>query len=363
MVLSKLFLTNFRSYSDLAWNPDPGINILVGGNGAGKTNLLEAAAYLSTLRSLRRAPDEALVADGAGSAIVRGELARIETNPLIEVEINRKGGRRARLDGKNLARTADLLGAMRVVHFLPEDLDLIKGGPSGRRDLFDDLALQLWPAAHLDQSEYERALRQRNAFLKQGDRDVTTLEVWDIRLAQAAARVMSRRARAAAVLADWVAQTYSQIAGETTNVRLAYESDWGGSLNSSTQPSDWTASLMAALERRRRVDFELRTTGAGPHRDDVALWLGDRPSRYQSSQGEQRTLALALRLASHRAIADQVGESPVLLLDDVYSELDPDRAAALSAALPEAQIVITTTRPEEVPVSGKPWRVDPGTVR
>jgi len=325
--------------------------------------LLEAAAYLSTLRSLRGAPDEALVADGAGSAIVRGELARNETNPLIEVEINRKGGRRARLDGKKLARTVDLLGVMRVVHFLPEDLDLIKGGPAGRRDLLDELAVQLWPAAHLDQSEYERSLRQRNAFLKQGDRDVTTLEVWDIRLAQAAARVMSRRARAAAALTDWAAQTYSQIAGQTTNVRLAYESDWGGSLDPSTQPSGWTESLMAALDRRRRVDFEIRTTGAGPHRDDVVLWLGDRPSRYQSSQGEQRTLALALRLASHRSIADQVGESPVLLLDDVYSELDPERAASLSAALPEAQIVITTTRPEEVPVSGKPWRVDPGTVR
>jgi DNA replication and repair protein RecF len=363
VVLSKLFLTNFRSYPDLAWSPDPGINILVGGNGAGKTNLLEAAAYLATLRSVRGAPDDALVADDAGVAIVRGEFATADRSSLIEVEITRRGGRRALIDRKNLGRASDLLGVMRVVRFLPEDLDLIKGGPSGRRDLLDEMAVQLWPAAHLDQAEYERALRQRNTFLKQGNRDVNTLDVWDIRLAQAAARVMSRRARAASALAVWVEETYSQIAGRFTAVTLGYESDWGGGLDASTPPSEWTDSLMATLERRRRVDFELRTTGAGPHRDDPALWLAERPARHQASQGEQRTLALALRLASHRAIADHVGEAPVLLLDDVYSELDPDRSSSLSAVLPEAQIFITTTRTEEVPVSGKTWRVDPGTVR
>jgi DNA replication and repair protein RecF len=363
VVLSKLFLTNFRSYPDLAWSPDPGINILVGGNGAGKTNLLEAAAYLATLRSVRGAPDDALVADDAGVAIVRGEFATVDRNSLIEVEITRRGGRRALIDRKNLGRASDLLGVMRVVRFLPEDLDLIKGGPSGRRDLLDEMAVQLWPAAHLDQAEYERALRQRNTFLKQGNRDVNTLDVWDIRLAQAAARVMSRRARAASALAVWVEETYSQIAGRFTAVTLGYESDWGGGLDASTPPSEWTHSLMATLERRRRVDFELRTTGAGPHRDDPALWLAERPARHQASQGEQRTLALALRLASHRAIADHVGEAPVLLLDDVYSELDPDRSSSLSAVLPDAQIFITTTRTEEVPVSGKTWRVDPGTVR
>lgn len=363
MTLSQLFLTNFRSYPELAWSPDPEVNILVGGNGAGKTNLLEAVGYLAALRSLRGAPDDALVADDASSAVVRGEVGSTDRSSLIEVEINRKGGRRVLVDRKALARASDLLGTIRIVRFLPEDLDLVKGGPAGRRDLLDEIAVQLWPAAHLDQAEYDRALRQRNSFLKQNDRDITTLEVWDMRLAQAAARVMSRRARAATALAGWIGETYSQIAGRTSGVIIGYESDWGGSLDASTQPSEWNDGLMAALVRRRRVDLELRTTGAGPHRDDPILWLEGRPARYKASQGEQRTLALALRLSSHRAIADQVGEQPVLLLDDVYSELDVDRAGALSAALPQAQTLITTTRPEEVPVSGKTWQVDPGAVR
>lgn len=363
MTLTRLFLTNFRSYPELAWSPDPEVNILVGGNGAGKTNLLEAVGYLATLRSVRGAPDEALVADRADSAIVRGEIANTDRARLIEIEINRKRGRRVLLDHKPAARGSDLLGTMRVVPFLPDDLDLVKGGPAGRRDLLDGMAVQLWPAAHLDQAEYERALRQRNSFLKGGDRDLTSLEVWDVRLAQAAARVMGRRARAATALRDWIGETYSQIAGHATKITLGYESDWGGSLDASTPPSDWNNYLMAALGRRRRVDLELRTTGVGPHRDDPTLWLENRPSRHQASQGEQRTLALALRLASHRAIADQVGEQPLLLLDDVYSELDIARASALSTALPQAQTFITTTRPDEVPLSGKTWHVDPGVVR
>jgi DNA replication and repair protein RecF len=362
-MLTRLFLTNFRSYPELEWSPDPDVNILIGPNGSGKTNLLEAAAYLSNLRSLRGAPDEALVAADSESAIVRGEIARPTSNSLIEIEINRKGPRRTRLDGKHLGRTADLLATMRVVRFLPEDLSIIKEGPAGRRDLFDEVARQMWPAALLDQMEFERSLRQRNAFLKQGASDLDTLAVWDLRLAQAASRVMSRRARTAAVLADSLDLCYSKVAGRSTPVRLEYESDWGGSLDPSTPPADWTGALTAALERRRRVDLELRITGAGPHRDDIVIRLGDRPARFEASQGEQRTLALALRLATHRAITDQVGESPVLLLDDVYSELDPDRAAALSAALPAAQIIISTTRPEEVPMTGKPWRVEQGTVR
>lgn len=362
-MLNWISLTDFRSYADLHWSPDPGINILVGNNGAGKTNLLEGVAYLASLTSLRAAPDEALVAEAALSGVVRGEVSKGEGLALIEVEIKRRGGRRARLDGKGLQRTSDLLGVLRVVAFLPEDLDLIKGAPSGRRGLLDDLAVQLWPAAHHDQAEYERALRQRNAYLKSGERDQMTLDVWDTRLAQAGARLMARRARAAATLTASVAGVYSRVAGRESQVSIVYESDWGGSLDPSTPASDWTAALTEALAARRRVDLELRLTGAGPHRDDPVLYLDGRPARHQSSQGEQRTMALAVRIAAHHAIADQIGVDPVLLLDDVFSELDPSRADALTSALPSAQIMITTTRPEEVPLEGKVWRVEPGLVR
>ncbi|MGH8927371.1 MAG: DNA replication/repair protein RecF [Acidimicrobiia bacterium] len=362
MALTWISLTDFRSYADLHWSPDPGTNILVGDNGAGKTNLLEAVGYLAMMRSFRNAPDEALVRDEASSGVIRGETNVGTSNTLIEIEIKKRGGRRARLGGKPLPRVTDLLGALRVVSFLPEDLDLVKGAPAGRRALLDDLAVQLWPAAHQDQAEYDRALRQRNAYLKSGDRDSTTIEVWDSRLSQAGARVMSRRARAAAALLGATAEIYSTVADRPSDVTISYQSDWGGSLDPSTPPSEWTAALTRALEARRRADYELKLTSAGPHRDDPTLVLDQRQARHQASQGEQRTLALGLRIASHRAIVENVETDPVLLLDDVFSELDPHRSEAMIAALPAAQTLITTTRPEEVPVEGKVWRVEPGII-
>jgi DNA replication and repair protein RecF len=357
VLLEWLALTNFRSYASLHWTPETGVNILVGDNGAGKTNLLEAIGYLSTLRSFRAAPDEALVSEGEASAVVRAK-----TDELIEVEVGRRGGRRARLAQRAIGRSTDLLAALRVVTFLPEDLDLIKGGPSGRRDALDEVATQLWPAAALDQTEYERSLRQRNAFLKQGDRDVTTLEVWDARLAQAAARVMARRARAAQMMSSSLEDVYSQIAGKAQRLSFQYESEWGGSLDPRTPASEWAEALLTALASRRRSDWELRTTGAGPHRDDPALLLEGHSARFQASQGEQRTVALALRLATHRTITEHIGGAPLLLLDDVYSELDLGRAKALTDALPVAQTFISTTRPEEVPVAGSAWQIAHGAI-
>ncbi|MBA3361618.1 MAG: DNA replication/repair protein RecF [Acidimicrobiia bacterium] len=357
MLLKWLTLSGFRSYSSLEWAPDEGVNILVGDNGAGKTNLLEGVGYLSTLRSFRSAPDEALVANGEDTAVLRGEA-----DELLEVEIRRRGGRRTRVAKKPVARSTDVLSVLRVVTFLPEDLDLIKGGPGGRRDFLDDVAVQLWPAAALDQAEFDRSLRQRNAFLKHGERDIATLEVWDARLAQAAARVMSRRARAAQMLEPPLTELYSQIAGTSSEVGFSYLSEWGGSLDPTTPAAEWSAALLAALAHRRRVDFELRSTGAGPHRDEPAILLTGESSRYQASQGEQRTLALTLRLATHRTVTEQVGRMPLLLLDDVYSELDHARAKSLTDALPAAQTFISTTRPEEVPLHGRAWQVGHGTI-
>ena len=359
MQLEWLTVADFRSYHSLEWRPEASVNILVGPNGAGKTNLLEAVGYLSRLRSFRSAPDEALVAENATSAVVRGQVG----NNVIEVELGRRGGRRARVDGKAIARTSDLLTVVRIVTFVPEDLEVVKGGPQGRRELLDEVAEQIWPAAALDQAEYDRALRQRNVFLKQGDRDLVTLEVWDARLAQAAGRLMARRARAAVALLETLPSVYAQIAGSETDLGFNYESDWGGTLDPATPPGEWSSALLEALVRRRRSDYELRITGTGPHRDDPGLRLEGRNARHQASQGEQRTLALALRLAIHRAIAEQTDRSPILLLDDVYSELDPSRSKALTDALPVAQTLITTTRLEEVPVPGRVWEVEHGTVR
>jgi DNA replication and repair protein RecF len=358
-----LSLVNFRCYPQLEWSPDTGVNLLIGPNGAGKTNLLESVGYLATLKSLRSVPDEGVIADDAASAVIRAGLTGEDRARLIEIEIPRHGPRRTQVDKTSLRRSADLLGVVRVVAFLPEDLDLIKRGPAYRRDLLDDIAIQLWPAAHLDQSEYERSLRQRNAFLKQGQPDEATLSVWDSRLAQAGGRVLARRARVIETLSRRLDEAYAEIAHAETNATFTYTPTWPGDLDQSSA-ADFGGRLAEALERSRRVDYERRMTTVGPHRDEPGFSIDGHEARTHGSQGEQRTMALAVKLAAHRAVASAVGESPILLLDDVFSELDPGRAKALADAIPEGtQTMITSARPEDVPMSGTVWQVGAGVSR
>lgn len=364
MEFSWLELNDFRSYRELRIEPDPGVNVFVGLNGAGKTNLLEAAAYLTSLRSFRRVPDEVLINDGAEAGVVRGEIRHSASTSLIEVEIPRSGRRRVRVNGQRPARFTDLLGHVRGVTFLPDDLDIVKRGPAYRRDFLDAVAVQLWPGAHPDQQEYERALRQRNTLLRQAGREVdeATLAVWDQRLSQAAGKLMLRRSAAAGALREGIVTTYEKLATTATPVELHYASRWGGSLESGT--ADAAASvLVEALRLSRRADTERRVTTMGPHRDEPWFAVDGRDARTRASQGEQRTLALSLRLASHRAISEAAGEESLLLLDDVFSELDMERANALAAMLPEAQTFITTARKEEVPVHGRTFVVQPGSIR
>lgn len=355
-------LADFRSYPSLEWAPDADVNLLVGPNGAGKTNLLESIAYLATLKSFRSAPDSALIADEADSAVLRSGLVGEGRDRLIEIEIPRQGSRRTQVDKTRLRRTSDLLGVLRVIAFLPEDLDLIKRGPAQRRDLLDDIAVQLWPAAHLDQAEFERALRQRNAFLKQSQSDEATLAVWDSRMSQAGGRVLARRSRVVETLTPMLSQAYAEVANETVGATFTYTPSWSGELDRSSA-AEFAARLAESLEQSRRIDYERRMTTVGPHRDEPGFSIDGHDARVHGSQGEQRTMALAVKLAAHRAVATSVGDSPVLLLDDVFSELDPDRSEALARALPEAtQTMITSARPEDVPISGTVWKVSEGAV-
>lgn len=355
-------LVDFRSYSRMDWEPDADVNLLIGPNGAGKTNLLESIAYLAALKSFRGAPDTALIADDADSAVLRSGLVDEGRERLIEIEIPRQGSRRTQVDKSRLRRTSDLLGVLRVVAFLPEDLDFIKRGPAQRRDLLDDIAVQLWPAAYLDQAEYDRALRQRNAFLKQGHHDEATLGVWDSRLSQAGGRVLARRSRVVDTLSPMLSQAYSDVANASVSAMFTYSPSWAGELDQSSA-AEFGGRLVEALEQSRRTDYERRMTTVGPHRDEPGFSIDGHEARVHGSQGEQRTMALAVKLAAHRAVAASVGETPVLLLDDVFSELDPERSEALARALPEAtQTIITSARPEDVPVSGSVWKVSGGMV-
>ena len=363
MRLSWLELVDFRSYETLGWAPDGTVNVLVGANGAGKTNVLESIGYLASLRSFRRVADSVLVRMGADRAVIRGEVVGDHASTLVEVELPVVGRRRAQVNRGRLGRLSELLGKVRAVTFLPDDLDLVKRGPAYRRDLLDSIAVQVWPGAQRDQREYERVLRQRNMLLKQMGRaaDPVSLEVWDDRLARAAGALMARRWAVIREVTPYTGLVYRELSGDRTRVLIDYRSTWDA--EGAGDPAGWRAALRAALEKARRADLERRISTVGPHRDDVVLLLDDREARVRASQGEQRTLALALRLAAHRAMEASLGQAPLLLLDDVFSELDPARSAALAGALPGAQTFITAARREDVPIEGRRWLLEGGRLR
>lgn len=359
MKVDWLALTEFRSYSSLEWEPDAGVNILVGPNGAGKTNLLEAIAYLASLRSFRHAPDAALIADNAAATVVRAGVSSPERSRLIEIEVPRHGGRRTQVDKQRLKRTSDLLGVLRVVAFLPEDLDLVKRGPSYRRDLLDSVAIQLWPSAYQEQSDFDRSLRQRNAFLRSGSRDDMTLDVWDARLAQTGGKVAVRRARVIEGIAPVLQRAYEDISSSESKASISYAPTWPTETFIGESAAAFTNGMIGALKEARMTDYDRRVTTVGPHRDDPTFVLEGHDSRVHGSQGEQRTMALAVKLAAHRLISEASDTPPLLLLDDVFSELDPERSEALAESLPvDTQTLITSARPAEVPLSGTLWTID-----
>ena len=356
-----LSLNSFRSYESLEWKPDSGVNLLVGENGSGKTNVLESIGYLATLRSFRSVGDRDLIADDAEVSVIRSGVTNEGRNRLVEIQMSRSGPRQTQVDKNRLRRTVDLLGVVRVIAFLPDDLELIKKGPAHRRDLIDSVAVQLWPAAHLEQAEFDRAVRQRNAFLRQGGHDDGTLDVWDSRLAESGGRVLVRRARVLEILNPLLRAAHEDISQRSEEAALGYSTTWSdGDLGSSTA-DEYSARLSIALQAARPTDYDRRVTTVGPHRDEPSFVLDAADARTHGSQGEQRTIALAVRLAAHRAVTDLVGEPPVLLLDDIFSELDAERSEALAKNLPvNTQTIITTARQEDVPIEGSIWTVNGG---
>ncbi|MEZ5175079.1 MAG: DNA replication/repair protein RecF [Acidimicrobiia bacterium] len=362
MHLAWLKLRNFRSYSSLRFDPDPGVNVLVGDNGAGKTSLLEAVGYLGSARSFRGVPDGALISDGAASAIVRGSFEGGASETTVECEIPQEGRRTVLVNGKRPQRMRDLLSIVPVVAFIPDDLDLVKGGSAVRRDFLDDLAARIWPQAAAAQADYDRALRQRNSLLKQEGRgtDLVTLSVWDERLGVAAAGVLHHRRAVAAALQPQLAAAYRSVGG-VGDLAWSYRSTWNS--DAARDEEALKSALVDALERRRSKELEIRTTTAGPHRDEPDVLLDGRSTRTQASQGEQRTTALAMRVGAYRVIEQLRNQKPILLLDDVFSELDASRASRVLELIPVGQVFVTTARDDEVPIGGRRWSVNDGKVQ
>ncbi len=335
MQLQRLWLTAFRSYDVAELTFSPGLTAVLGANGQGKTNLLEAIGYLATLSSFRGAPTEALLRQGADQAVIRAEGVREERQLLIEAELNRTGRNRIQVNKQRLSRSRDLLGALRVTVFAPDDLVLVKGGPSERRGYLDDALVAEHPRHDALRTDLDRVLRQRNALLKQAGGRLTpdiesTLDVWDAKLAQTGEQLVEARVSLLDRLRPTLSKAYDQVAHVSADVTVTYESSWQA------------VGLAQALADARNDDLRRGVSTVGPHRDELELRIGGLPARTHASQGEQRSYALALRLAAHQVITEATGSPPILLLDDVFSELDPDRSDALLAHLPPGQTVLTS---------------------
>jgi DNA replication and repair protein RecF len=336
VIIQHLELTNFRNYAATTIDLTSGVTAVVGNNGQGKTNLVEALGYLATLKSFRGVPTEALIRTGCESAVLRATVVHADGREvLIETELVRTGRNRSLVNKQRLARSRDLLGVVRTTVFSPEDLELVKAAPSVRRDFVDDALVALQPKLDVLCSEIEKVLRQRNSLLKQaGGRlspDIaSTLDVWDAKLAELGNELGDERSRLIAQISPRVSKAYEELAEKATPIGLVYEPEWR------------RIGLANELQTCRMDDIRRGTSTVGPHRDDIDLLINGLPARTHASQGEQRTLALAMRLAVHRMVTEEFGSPPVLILDDVLSELDPGRAAALLRHFPEGQVLITT---------------------
>jgi DNA replication and repair protein RecF len=336
--LVSLHIEDFRCFTEATLDPDPeGTTVITGRNGVGKTSLLEAVAYLATLQSFRGSPKEAMVRAGAEQAIVRAETMVGERSLTVEAELSTVGRTRTMVNRQAVRRRSDLNEALRATVFSPEDIAVVRGPPAERRRFLDGVLAVVDQRSASLSDDVDRILRQRAALLRQSNRRLSpevaaTLDVWDSRLAAAGGALADAREALTQRLQPLATEHYARLAGEDGPVTLAYRRSWEGGLEE-------------ALAASRTDDLRRGVTLVGPHRDDLELLLAGLPTRTHSSQGEQRSVALALRLAAHQLATERLGSAPVLLLDDVFSELDPFRSRALLAGLPPGQALLTTALP------------------
>ena len=385
MHVSHLSLVDFRSWAELELELGPGSTALVGANGQGKTNVVEAVGYAATLASHRVAADAPLVRAGAARAVVRAKVERDGRSTLVELEVNPGRANRARLNRAPLPRAREVLGVLRTVLFAPEDLSLVRGDPSERRRFLDDLLVASAPRYAGVRADYDRVLKQRNALLKTAflarrrssatgsGGDMRTLDVWDSHLARSGADLLGARLALVEALRPRVATAYRAVAVGGEGVRgetgLTYRSSLGESLplqdGVPTRDRDvLAAALLAELARVRPQEVERGVSLVGPHRDELVLELSGLPVKGYASHGESWSYALALRLASYELLRADGGE-PVLVLDDVFAELDEGRRDRLAGLVEGAeQVLVTAAVPADVPeaLAGSRWDVADGKV-
>jgi DNA replication and repair protein RecF len=383
--LTRLALTDFRSYAAADLKLAPGVSTFTGPNGQGKTNLVEAAAYVATFGSHRAATDAPLIRHGAQRAIVRAVVTTAARDNLVEIEINPGKANRVQLNRVPLPRPREALGTLRCVLFAPEDLAVVKGDPDQRRRYLDDLLVATRPRFAGVRADYERVLRQRTALLKSakaarftgsGGGAPGALEVWDDHLVAKGAELTAGRLELAAALRPLVAKAYAAVSAEDTFAGMSYRQAGsadpagrpaGPATGNDEPPEDRAAlaeGLRQSLARVRRAELERGVCLVGPHRDDLELRIGELPARGYASHGESWSLALALRLAAYDLLRSG-GEDPVLVLDDVFAELDGGRREALARLVWHAeQVLVTAAVPDDVParLAGQRFEVSGGAV-
>jgi DNA replication and repair protein RecF len=360
--VSRLELADFRSYERVEIDLEPGVTAFLGPNGQGKTNLVEAVDYAATQSSHRVASDQPLVRFGADRAVIRLKVRRDDREALIELEINLGKANRARLNRGAVPRSRDVLGIVRTVLFAPDDLELVKGDPSARRRFLDELLVVRQPRFAGVRADYDRLLKQRNTLLKTAGRRgsgrpnasaLSTLDSWDAHLAQIGSELLAARIDLVAALEPRVGRHYAAVAdsvekpGGGNQTGLRYRASLA--LDGETDRSALESMLVAAMAQRRDEELDRGMTLVGPHRDDVEITLGPLPARGYASHGESWSLALSLRLAAYDLLRAD-GDDPVLILDDVFAELDAHRRERLADIVREAeQVLITAAVEEDVP--------------
>ncbi len=366
MIVSRLSLTDFRNYTSVDLELVAGANLFVGDNGQGKTNLIESLGYLSTLSSHRVSSDHAMIRQGEDAAIIRARVRHEDKELLLEVQLNRVGANRAQLN-RNQIKVRELPRYFHTVLFAPEDLALVRGEPSGRRRFLDELLVLLSPRFSGVISDYERVLRQRNTLLKSArssglrSGSLPTLDVWDERLIALGSELIEARMKLVADLRPRVSAAYIAVAGDDHHALLTSRlSILAGDPDAETEDHDVSTLVTAtdaaarfreSLDRLRRSELDRGITLVGPHRDDLILGLNGMPARGYASHGESWSFALALKLASAGVLREEstVGD-PVLILDDVFAELDVSRRDRLAAAIGDfEQVLITAAVYGDVP--------------
>lgn len=365
MRVTELHLTDFRNYADQQVAFGPGVTTLVGRNGQGKTNLVEAVRYISALQSHRVSTTPPLIRAGTESAVIQANVTKAGRSLSLELTVHSSQPNTARL-GRTAVKPRDLLSILRTVVFSPEDLALVKGEPSGRRAFMDELCVALAPIRAGDLTDYERVLRQRVSMLKSarhGTPDLSLLDIWDEKLADLGGRIIHARRTMLGLLHDHVTQAYRDVAPDGGACSISYAGtvdvddavvDDGNRVVPSAE--DVSARMLELLRERRAAEIERGVTLTGPHRDDLNIVVGQLSARGYASHGESWSCALALRLGSYDLLTADDGPDagddaePVLILDDVFAELDSTRRSALAARVAQAaQVIITAAVPDDVP--------------